>query len=69
VWKKLETKRTSLDEQIGGRPKINPGFGSEWDTLYKVTASSIPDNFTVIIFKKQNGGTIFYSNNIQRTKW
>jgi hypothetical protein len=37
IWalsKKLETKGTLLDEQTGGRPKMNAGFGSEWDTLY-----------------------------------
>jgi hypothetical protein len=37
IWalsKKLETKGTLLDEHTGGRPKMNVGFGSEWDTLY-----------------------------------
>jgi hypothetical protein len=35
--KKLETKVTLLDEHTGGRPKMNAGFGSEWDTLYNST--------------------------------
>jgi hypothetical protein len=37
IWalsKKLETKGTLLDEHTGGRPNMNVGFGSEWDTLY-----------------------------------
>jgi hypothetical protein len=37
IWalsKKLEAKGTLLDEHTGGRPKINTGFGSKWDTLY-----------------------------------
>jgi hypothetical protein len=37
IWalsKKLETKGTLLDDQAGGRPKMNAGFGSAWDTLY-----------------------------------
>jgi hypothetical protein len=37
IWallKKLETKGTLLDDHTGGRPKMNAGFGSEWDTLY-----------------------------------
>jgi hypothetical protein len=33
--KKLETKGTLSDEHTGGCPKMNAGFGSEWDTLYK----------------------------------
>jgi hypothetical protein len=38
IWalsKKLETKGTLLDEHTGGRPDMNAGFGSEWDTQYK----------------------------------
>jgi hypothetical protein len=31
----MKTKGTLLDEHTGGRPKMNAGFGSEWDTLYK----------------------------------
>jgi hypothetical protein len=37
VWalsQKLETKGTLLDEHTGGRPKMNAGFGCEWDTLH-----------------------------------
>jgi hypothetical protein len=45
IWplsKKLETKRTLLDEHTGG-PKMNAGFGREWDTLYIfLSVSSIP---------------------------
>jgi hypothetical protein len=33
--KRLETKGTLLDEHTGGHPKMNAGFGSEWDTLYQ----------------------------------
>jgi hypothetical protein len=36
IWalsKKLENKGTLLDEHTGGRPKMNAGFGSEWDTV------------------------------------
>jgi hypothetical protein len=36
--KKLETKGTLLDEHTEGRPKMNAGFGSEWDTLYFLIA-------------------------------
>jgi hypothetical protein len=38
IWalsKKLETKGTLLDEHTGGHPKMNTGFGSERDTLFK----------------------------------
>jgi hypothetical protein len=31
---------TLLDEYTGGRPKMNAGFGSEWDTLYLAKVQS-----------------------------
>jgi hypothetical protein len=40
IWalsKELETKGALLDEHTRGRPKMNAGFGGEWDTLYKLT--------------------------------
>jgi hypothetical protein len=45
IWalsKKLETKGILLGEHRGGRPKMNAGFGSEWDTLYIRVLEDIP---------------------------
>jgi hypothetical protein len=43
LWKKLETKGTLLDKHTGGHPKMNAGFGSEWDTLYKIKSRQKKD--------------------------
>jgi hypothetical protein len=46
IWalsKKLETKGTLLDEHTGGGPKMNAGFGSEWDTLSLAGLIMIPN--------------------------
>jgi hypothetical protein len=51
--KKLETKGTLLDEHTGGRPKMNAGFDSEWDTLYYFITieTSIPNDHDTTHYK------------------